>query len=42
MKYMKITKIKLQNFLDYIQDKVKSCYKHETKVAIERFLKGLK
>lgn len=30
----------LENFLYYLQDKVKECYKEETKQAIERFLEG--
>ena len=36
---MYIEKEKLKNFLDYLQDKVQGCYKEETKIAIERFLK---
>ena len=31
---------KLKNFLKYLQDKVQDCYKEETRIAIERFLKG--
>ena len=31
-------KEKVKNFLEYMQDKVKECYKEETKVAIQRFL----
>ena len=30
---------KLKNFLEYLQDKVQDCYKEETRIAIERFLK---
>lgn len=33
-------KEKLENFLNYMQDKVEECYKAETEIAIERFLKG--
>lgn len=29
----------LRNFLEYLQDKVADCYKEETSIAIERFLK---
>lgn len=32
---------KLKNFLEYLQDKVKNCYKEETRIAIERFLEDL-
>lgn len=30
--------MELENFLQYLQDKVKECYKEETKMAIQRFL----
>ncbi len=30
---------KLKNFLEYLQDKVQDCYKEETRIAIESFLK---
>ncbi len=32
----------LENFLYYLQDKIKDCYKQETKQAIDRFLKEFK
>ena len=32
----------LETFLYYLQDKIKECYKQETKQAIDRFLKDLK
>lgn len=31
-------KEKVKDFLEYMQDKVKECYKEETRVAIQRFL----
>ena len=30
---------KLKNFLEYLQDKVETCYKQETQNAIDKFLK---
>lgn len=33
--------MEIKNLLDYLQDKVKDCYKQETKIAIERFLEEL-
>ena len=38
---MKTDTIDLEQFLNYLQDKVKECYKEETKIAIKRFLEGL-
>jgi len=35
-------KERLRKFLEYIQDKVENCYKKETEVAIEEFLKDIK
>ena len=32
----------LENFLYYLQDKIKECYKQETKQAIDRFLEKFK
>lgn len=32
----------LENFLEFLQDKVDSVYQEETKVAIERFIKRIK
>lgn len=32
----------LENFLDYMQDKVESCYKKETQQEIDEFLKLVK
>lgn len=40
---MKKIEIKeLENFLEFLQDRIESVYSNETKVAIERFLKRLK
>ena len=36
---VKINKEELNNFLDYILDKVEDCYKEEVKQSIERFQK---
>lgn len=36
---VKINKEELNNFLDYILDKVEDCYKEEVKQSIERFRK---
>ena len=33
---------KLEQFLEYIQDKVEDCYKKETKLAINDYLKEIK
>jgi|GEM_PF-2643523 hypothetical protein len=33
--------IDLEQFLNYLQDKVQDCYKEETKIAIKRFLEEL-
>ena len=33
---------KLEQFLEYIQDKVEDCYKKETELAIEDYLKEIK
>ncbi len=38
----KMEKERLRKFLEYIQDKVENCYKKETEVAIEEFLKDIK
>lgn len=35
-------KKELERFLNYLQDKVEACYKDETRIAIERFLKEIK
>jgi len=35
-------KERLRKFLEYIQDKVENCYKKETEIAIEEFLKDIK
>lgn len=37
-----IEKENLRKFLEYIQDKVENCYKKETEIAIEEFLKDIK
>lgn len=36
---VKINKEELNNFLDYILDKIEDCYKEEVKQSVERFLK---
>ena len=36
---VKINKEELNNFLDYILDKIEGCYKEEVKQSVERFLK---
>ena len=33
---------KLEQFLEYIQDKVEDCYKKETELAIKDYLKEIK
>lgn len=38
----KIEKENLRKFLEYLQDKVEKCYKKETEIAIEEFLKDIK
>ncbi len=38
----KMEKERLRKFLEYIQDKVENCYKKETEIAIEEFLKDIK
>lgn len=38
---MKNDTIDLEQFLNYLQDKVQDCYKEETKIAIKRFLEEL-
>ena len=35
---MNIDKKELERFLDYLQDKVESCYKRETEEAIKDFM----
>ena len=37
MNIVKIDSTELDNFLDYILDKVEDCYKDEVKKSIERF-----
>lgn len=39
---MNIDQKELENFLNYLYDKVQDCYKEEVKTAIERFMKGEK
>lgn len=36
---MYVDKKELENFFDYLLDKIEPCYKEETRIAIERFLK---
>lgn len=38
----KMEKESLRKFLEYLQDKVEECYKKETEIAIEEFLKDIK
>ena len=35
-------KQKLEQFLEYLQDKVEDCYKKETELAINDYLKKIK
>ncbi len=42
MRDVKIDRDNLENFLDYLQDKVEDYYKKETERAIKEFLKELK
>lgn len=42
MREVKIDRDNLENFLDYLQDKVEDYYKKETERAIKEFLKELK
>jgi hypothetical protein len=35
-------KQKLEQFLEYLQDKVEDCYKKETQIAIKDYLKEIK
>lgn len=42
MKEVKIDIEDLENFLNYLQDKVEDCYKIETEKAIKEYLKELK
>ena len=35
-------KQKLEQFLEYVQDKVENCYKKETELAIKDYLKEIK
>ena len=37
-----VNKKELEKFLNYLQDKIKDCYKKETEIAIKEFLKGCK
>lgn len=37
-----LSKEEIENILYYLQDKVKECYKQETKQAISRFLEEIK
>lgn len=37
-----VSKIELEKFLNYLQDKVQDCYKKETEQAIKEFLKDIK
>lgn len=38
----KIDLKELENFLEYLQDKIEDCYKQETAQAIAEFLKDVK
>lgn len=42
MKEVKVDIEDLENFLNYLQDKVEDCYKKETQKAIKEYLKELK
>jgi hypothetical protein len=42
MQEIKVDIKDLENFLNYLQDKVEDCYKTETKKAIKDYLKELK
>lgn len=42
MREVKIDLDNLENFLDYLQDKVEDYYKKETERAIKEYLKELK
>lgn len=37
-----VSKIELEKFLNYLQDKVQDCYKKETEQAIKEFLNSNK
>lgn len=39
---VKQEKQKLEQFLEYIQDKVEDCYRKETELAIKDYLKDIK
>lgn len=39
---MNLSKRELEKFLNYLQDKVEDCYKKETSIAINEFLKKIK
>lgn len=38
----KLEKKKIEEFLEYMQDKIEDCYSKETERAIKDFMKGFK